>query len=347
MRRREKQIATKRMSADGKAAKKRKAAKLSRLHKPEGMSLEDWQIELRRQFGREQDYRLKNVGDQPIFSEFEVVNPQSRNAYRVRIRGPHVGDNYCSCPDFATNTLGTCKHIEFTLAALERKRGGAAALRAGYQPPYSEVFLQYGARREVRFRPGDDCPPELARIAGRYFGRRRGAAARGVRVASRSSWPRPDGSSTTCAAATTCWRSWPRCATPSAGGSAWPRRSRAASAAPPSRTCCSVSLYDYQREGALFAARAGRCLIGDEMGLGKTIQAIAAAEIMARLFGVERVLIVCPTSLKHQWQREIERFSGRTVEVVGGLRPRREPLSSPPTPSSRSPITTPSTPTST
>ena len=38
-----------------------------------------------------------------------------------------------------------------------------------------------------------------------------------------------------------------------------------------------VKLYPYQTEGALFAARAGRCLIGDEMGLGKTVQAIAAA----------------------------------------------------------------------
>jgi SNF2 family DNA or RNA helicase len=85
-------------------------------------------------------------------------------------------------------------------------------------------------------------------------------------------------------------------------------------------------LYKYQREGALFAVRAGRSLIGDEMGLGKTIQAIAAVEIMAREFGVERVLVVCPTSLKHQWEREIARFTNRTTTVVGGLRAHREHL---------------------
>ena len=60
------------------------------------------------------------------------------------------------------------------------------------------------------------------------------------------------------------------------------------------------------------------------MGLGKTVQAIAAAEILARLFGVERVLVVCPTSLKHQWQREIERFVNRSVDVINGGRTRRE-----------------------
>ena len=153
--------------------------------------------------------------------------PQSRNAYRVRIRGPRVGDNHCSCPDFATNTLGTCKHIEFTLAALERKRGGAAALRAGFQPPYSEVYLQYGARREVRFRPAATARPNwLGR--GAIFRTGRGAEAGGLRPFRGSFWPRRAGSSTTCAAATTCWPSSPRCATPSAAGSRWPRRFRAA-----------------------------------------------------------------------------------------------------------------------
>src|SRR5213079_1411176 len=96
----------------------------------------------------------------------------------------------------------------------------------------------------------------------------------------------------------------------------FPRGSRSAAF----KDLLRVPLYDYQREGALFAARTGRCLLGDEMGLGKTVQAIAAAEIMARLFGVQRVLVICPTSLKHQWQREIERFVDRSVEVVGGLR---------------------------
>ena len=108
---------------------KRKAAKLSRLYKPQNMSLEDWQVELRRQFGRDQSFSLKNLGAHPVFSEFEVTNPVNKNRYRVAIRGPGLGDNFCSCPDFATNALGTCKHVEFTLAYLERKRGGKTALR--------------------------------------------------------------------------------------------------------------------------------------------------------------------------------------------------------------------------
>ena len=148
---------------------KREASKLSRHRKPDELSLEAWQIELRRQFGREQTFRLKNLGDEPIFSEFEVANPATKRTYRVAIRGREPGDNFCSCPDFATNTLGTCKHIEFTLATLERKRGGKEGLQGRFQPEYSEVFLHYGSRREVRFRPGQDCPVELARLGSRYF----------------------------------------------------------------------------------------------------------------------------------------------------------------------------------
>src|SRR6202043_2352199 len=35
-------------------------------------------------------------------------------------------------------------------------------------------------------------------------------------------------------------------------------------------------------------------------------------------------LVICPTSLKHQWQREVERFVERPWQVIGGLPPRPE-----------------------
>jgi len=143
--------------------------KCSRLHKPPAMSLETWQRELRRQFGREQSFTLTNHGTEPVFSEFQVTNPRSGSTYRVAIRGPRSGDNYCSCPDFATNSLGTCKHIEFVLRKLEGRTPTRAMLERGFQPTYSEIVLQYGAKREVRFRPGTSCPRTLTALAMKYF----------------------------------------------------------------------------------------------------------------------------------------------------------------------------------
>ena len=308
--------------------KKRKSGKkaepkLSRLRPPPGMSLETWQRKLREEFGREQKYTLRNLGDQPIFSEFEVVNPQSKNAYRVAIRGTRPGDNYCSCPDFGTNGLGTCKHIAFTLAKLEQKSGGKRALAEGFQPEYSEVFLHYGLEREIRFRPGTACPVELARLAGRYFddeGKLKDDAfARFDAFVAKAGEAEHELRIYEDALNFVAQR---RDAEHRAEriGKAFPRGIKSAAF----KNLLRVPLYDYQREGALFAAKAGRTLIGDEMGLGKTAQAIAAAEIMARELGVERVLVVAPTSLKHHWEREIARFTNRTAQVIGGLRPARE-----------------------
>lgn len=63
----------------------------------------------------------------------------------------------------------------------------------------------------------------------------------------------------------------------------------------------------------------GRILLADDMGLGKTIQALAATEIFAKYLNIEKVLIICPTSLKFQWKREIEKFTDREAIVVEGL----------------------------
>ncbi|MCZ2291315.1 MAG: hypothetical protein LC125_05150, partial [Burkholderiales bacterium] len=94
-----------------KRARARKPAppRLSHTRRPAQLSSADWQTALRRQFRAEQAFELHNLGREPVFS---VHNPASGSRWRVAIRGAAPGQNFCSCPDFATNTLGTCKHIE-------------------------------------------------------------------------------------------------------------------------------------------------------------------------------------------------------------------------------------------
>jgi hypothetical protein len=151
------------------SAKPHREPKLSRAVAPADMSRAEWQRGLRRQFGREQPFGLENLSPEPIFSEFRVTNPAARSSYRVAIRGRRPGANFCSRADYATSDLGTCKHIEFTLARLERIRGAKTAFLRGYQPVFSELYLRYDGTRRIHFNIGTDCPPELRAKAQTLF----------------------------------------------------------------------------------------------------------------------------------------------------------------------------------
>jgi len=153
-------------------SKKPVRIKTSRTHKPEELDLEEWQRQLRQQYGEQQEYRLENRGNHPIFSDFLLTNPQSQKTYKIAIRGKASGDNYCSCPDFSINNLGICKHIAFTLSRLMNIKGAEEVFRKGCKLPYSEVFLHYGLKREVRFRAGSGAPAELRALAKHYFDER-------------------------------------------------------------------------------------------------------------------------------------------------------------------------------
>ena len=311
------------------ATKPSKEPKLSRTHAPADLSPVDWQRGLRRQFGREQAFGLENLTSEPFFSEFRVSNPVSKSSYRVAIRGSGPGGNFCSCPDYATSELGTCKHIEFTLARLQKKRGAKTAFARGYQPAFSELYLRNDGKRSVHFRAGTDCPPALRGAAAGLFDaehdgilpdERLGELEHFMAVASKSGHE---------------FRAYDDTLDFIAGRRDADRRAEKlaqlfplGAADPKLLALLKTPIYRYQAEGALFAVRAGRALIGDDMGLGKTIQTIAAMEILARHFGVSKVLVICPTSLKYQWQSEIMRFSGRQGEqaarVINGGRAQRQ-----------------------
>ena len=73
-----------------------------------------------------------------------------------------------------------------------------------------------------------------------------------------------------------------------------------------------IEPYPYQREGIRFGLDKKRLLIGDEPGLGKTLQSIGIVDTA----NAYPALVICPSSLKINWQREFEKFTNKKALVL-------------------------------
>ena len=73
-----------------------------------------------------------------------------------------------------------------------------------------------------------------------------------------------------------------------------------------------VEPYPYQREGIIYGLDKKRLIIGDEPGLGKTLQSIGIVDTA----GAYPCLVICPSSLKINWQREFEKFTDKSALVL-------------------------------
>ncbi|MDQ3676679.1 MAG: DEAD/DEAH box helicase [Actinomycetota bacterium] len=95
------------------------------------------------------------------------------------------------------------------------------------------------------------------------------------------------------------------------------RRSRATSADPIMQAAAQLGgeLAPFQWAGVRYALDARRVFIADEQGLGKTIEALATLEADLAY----PAIVVCPASLKLNWERETRRWlAHRSVAVVDG-----------------------------
>jgi SWI/SNF-related matrix-associated actin-dependent regulator 1 of chromatin subfamily A len=72
-------------------------------------------------------------------------------------------------------------------------------------------------------------------------------------------------------------------------------------------------LYQHQEEGIKFLLSRNGCILADDMGLGKSIQSIIAAIES----GAKKILVVCPSSTKINWEREINVFCDDTTIIDG------------------------------
>jgi superfamily II DNA or RNA helicase len=285
------------------------------------------QIERRRERARAEILKIVNKGDHPVFSLFEVSSV-SKKSYRVEIRSLDELHNSCTCPDYKSNLIGTCKHIEGVLIYLEKEHGKKLKKLANEKPRGAHIYLHHGMDITVRVTlPLPDRAPVKDLLARRFdpSGLLVGSPLRELPtlLSEIESLPTRDRSLVRVTEAVLEHLALLQDREEVQQQKDWfldqVKRGR--------RTfdVLSTKLYPYQEEGAMHLAFGRRAMLADDMGLGKTVQAIAASALLKELRDIQTALVICPASLKHQWAREIRRFTALSVVVVeGNLAARRD-----------------------
>jgi len=81
------------------------------------------------------------------------------------------------------------------------------------------------------------------------------------------------------------------------------------------------TLFPFQKAGVVYALSRKRTFLADQMGLGKTVEALATIQAA----GAFPTLVVCPASLKLNWEREtLKWLPGKTVQILSGSKPNGE-----------------------
>lgn len=298
-------------SANSKSSKTKKAKvvvpKMNNVVKPQSLSLEEWQVALRQQQAEKEVFAISQVDEEYCPGEYKIGNAITRNEYKVVYRGRNSMWNYCSCMDFKTSQLGTCKHLEAVKLWVKKKKKKVHR----EQPSYSSVYIDYKGPRSVKIRFGETCNDIFKRLAKDYFD--------GDGVLREEAYDKFDIFLHAAKAIDENFRCYGDALDFIISKREKSRRLQLVESKYSDETLDSLlkaRLYPYQKEGIRFAVKAGKAIIADEMGLGKTIQAIAASEIYLREGMADNVLVVCPTSLKYQWKKEIEKFTGGDMTEV-------------------------------
>ncbi|MEM9589039.1 MAG: DEAD/DEAH box helicase, partial [Planctomycetota bacterium] len=261
----------------------------------------------------EEKMKVRSIDTQRPWTDYLVTSQRSGRTYRVALRSlQSQTDSYCTCPDYRTNGLNTCKHI-LQVQGKVKKRFSAAQLNSPYRRKRVSLRVNYGQPRGLLFSlpyKSDAKLEEIIDTGDRVPIRDAHTALSCVNALEDSGYP------------VTVFPDAERLIQRQLVGERLRQECEAIRQRPeshPLRTeLLNAELLPYQLDGIAFAAGAGRAILADDMGLGKTIQGIGVAELLAKLADIQRVLVVCPASLKSQWRSEIARFSGRSTQIVLG-----------------------------
>lgn len=262
-------------------------------------------LEDRKKRALSEDFTIE-LGD--MYKGEHIVETPLGKQYQVTIHNPVTGQGHCSCPDFETNKLNTCKHLIRLSSYLNKKHDLKKRMKEELFP-FIDIFWDSVHEMPRLFceRPEKEII-DIKNLLSNYFdtqglfkknftefidflsgikGNKR------VRiqeiVLKRLDYELLN-----------------------------QQLEKLSKTEMPGLSMIKGSLYPYQEEGIRFGLYKRAALIGDEMGLGKTLQSIAIGILKKQIFGFEQILVITAASLKEQWKREIEKFSDEKAVIVAG-----------------------------
>ena len=257
---------------------------------------------------RAKNENLKIIPGDMYKGEHLVETPLGRQ-YVVTLHDPLTGTGHCSCPDFQTSRLKTCKHLIAVFRQLKDKKGFKKAVTEE-RFPFVDIYWDAEAGRPRLFCEHPEKEPEEIREAISEFFDENGIFYSGDLSGFTPLLSLPDRFK----------RVRIRNAVTRKLNGYWADRQLAEleDGTPPDFSVINTRLYDYQKDGIRFTLHKKAALVGDEMGLGKTLQAICTSILKKEVFGFSKVLIITLASLKEQWAREIRRFTDEAAVIVSG-----------------------------
>ncbi len=286
------------------------------------------EIIIRQQRAENEKIKINPLDIDEYFSHFTILT-ESNKSYLVEIRSLSEKFNSCSCLDYQTNQLGTCKHIEKVLLWLEKK-GKRKYKYFGLQgSPRIEIYadLRDGmAQGVVKILYPSEITTSLEKMIASYFDSN-GVVLTSTALAIQAlknkmkALPKQQRDKIR-------WSQHLQVMLGYQGRQKNKQKMRDDFLKDVKQGKKSIDflkhpLFSYQQQGMLHLAFNERALLADEMGLGKTVQAIAACELLRRYNGVKKILIIATASLKAEWAEQFNKFCDLEPVIVYGTRLQR------------------------
>ena len=250
------------------------------------------------------DYKIEFADN--IFGEHVLTNEKGV-AYHLTFRDLERKHGYCSCPDYRTNKLGTCKHLIFAFESLAKNEITIPEILPGY--PFIEVFLNPFRDLKISWYYPEKPMGEVAELLYRYFGNKNYIADEEVEPFLgflnnaqnfKQILVRPEVLNKV------------EKAHESAALEVMGKTEKI------DFNLLNDKLLPYQEAGVEFATFKTGTILADELGLNKTSQAIAVAIMKKQFFGFRTTLVICPSSLKVTWKNKIENLTGENAMIIEG-----------------------------